>query len=674
MDFKTKNLIDKLFRKGIKKYNEKNYLSSIDFFKEILKVDENNIKANHALGVSYGAIGDHESAINFFEKALIIDNNFSPTLKNIAVSFYETKQFDKAISIYKKLLVEDNKNSDYFLGIGNCYFNKLEYQEAEKNYDISLQINPHQFEPYLNLSIIAKKLKKYDLALKIILKGETIAPNNYLLLKHLADLYFKIKDFHSSLLYSQKLLNLFPEDVDALFSLVCCNFEIQEDLTAKKLMNELIEKVKDDHQKEKFYERACEVIINVNSWDTDKDYSLLMEYTEEAVKVNPNNYATLSYRAIAKYFSNDHQGAIIDAEKAKELNPKAVITLGNLSNFYRYLGDYEKAETTLHEFFQTFPNDRTHDFLYATVCFALKKFHTSWEYYESRWSRDSGTNRYKKKPPFSKPEWNPELGYKSILIWAEQGIGDQILHGTIVDDFSKKFEKTYLSVDPRLVEIFKKAFPNITILSLFDEINQDFFDYHITLTSIGRYSRTKLEDFLPLKSYFNYPKKEVQTYGNKKLKCAISWKSIAGVHSVLKSSSLISLSKILKLEQIDFFNIQYSNEKEEVSKFRDEYSIEILDPPNLDVKNDLNGLADFIHSCDFVLTTSNTNAHIACAIGKKTYLLLPTSAGVIWYWENFHQGKNIWYPSVEIFRQVKPYDWSEPVEHAFKKIVKDYNL
>ena len=46
MDFKTKNLIDKLFRKGIKKFNEKNYLSSIDFFKEILKVDENNIKTN----------------------------------------------------------------------------------------------------------------------------------------------------------------------------------------------------------------------------------------------------------------------------------------------------------------------------------------------------------------------------------------------------------------------------------------------------------------------------------------------------------------------------------------------------------------------------------------------------------------------------------------------------
>lgn len=673
MNFKIKNLIDKNFKKGIKKYNEKNYLSAIDTFKEILKFDEKDIKTNHALGVSYGALGDHNNAIVFLEKALTINSNYIPSLTNIAVSYYEIKEFDKAINVYQKLLFENNqKNPALYTNLANCYYNKSDYQEAEKYYDMSLHINPNQFEPYLNLSIIAKKLKKYELSLEIVSKAETFAPNNYFILKHIADLHFKRKDFHGSAIYSQKLLDQFPDDLDGLFSLVCSKFELQEDLVAKRLMSELIEKTKDYQQKERFYKKLCEVIININSWDSDKDYSLLMEYSEEAIKLNPKNYSTLSYRAIAKYYSNDRPGAVIDAEKAKEMNPTALITLSNLSNFYKLTGNYEKAVATLEEFFQVFPDDRSQDFLYSTICFSLSRFDRAWKYYEGRWDPKKG-GRDKIKPQFIKPEWTPELGYKSILIWAEQGLGDQILHGTIIDDFSKKFEKTYLSVDPRLVQIFKKSFPHITVLSLFDSIGQDFFDYQICLTSIGQYSRTKLDDFYPLKTHYNIPQ-ITKANDNKRLKCAISWKSASGMHSKLKSSSLNSLRKILELNQIDFFNIQYTNEKEEVDKFKNEYGIEILDPPNLDVKNDLEGLVKFIHSCDFVLTTSNTNAHLAGAIGKKTYLLLPTAAGRIWYWENYYQGKNIWYPSIEKFLQTNSYDWTDPVELAYEKILKDYDL
>ena len=75
-----------------------------------------------------------------------------------------------------------------------------------------------------------------------------------------------------------------------------------------------------------------------------------------------------------------------------------------------------------------------------------------------------------------------------------------------------------------------------------------------------------------------------------------------------------------------------------------------------------------------MINISNTNAHLSGAIGKKTYLLLPTPAGRFWYWENNYNEKNIWYPSIEIFTQKAPYDWSDPVERLYNKIKLDYKI
>jgi hypothetical protein len=72
----------------------------------------------------------------------------------------------------------------------------------------------------------------------------------------------------------------------------------------------------------------------------------------------------------------------------------------------------------------------------------------------------------------------------------------------------------------------------------------------------------------------------------------------------------------------------------------------------------------------FLLTISNINAHIAGALGKKTFLLAPFSKGRIWYW---HDGlkQSLWYPSIQIFTQNEAGDWSLPINEIKEKIVKE---
>ena len=88
--------------------------------------------------------------------------------------------------------------------------------------------------------------------------------------------------------------------------------------------------------------------------------------------------------------------------------------------------------------------------------------------------------------------------------------------------------------------------------------------------------------------------------------------------------------------------------------------------------NDMLGLASIINACDFVITCSNVNAHMAGALNKKTFLLLPLGKGRLWNWGSA-KDSSIWYPSVRIFQQFKPGDWIDPVLKVKKEVLNFLN-
>ena len=94
----------------------------------------------------------------------------------------------------------------------------------------------------------------------------------------------------------------------------------------------------------------------------------------------------------------------------------------------------------------------------------------------------------------------------------------------------------------------------------------------------------------------------------------------------------------------------------------------------VDPFNDLLGLTDFLYTCDFVITVSNTNAHLAASIGIPTYLLLPLSKGKFWYWNNEKNNKNLWYPSIVKFQQSEDGSWTDPVQKLKNHLKEKYQI
>ena len=114
-------------------------------------------------------------------------------------------------------------------------------------------------------------------------------------------------------------------------------------------------------------------------------------------------------------------------------------------------------------------------------------------------------------------------------------------------------------------------------------------------------------------------------------------------------------------------NLQYGDVDDEIREFKEKTGIEVLQCASVDNREDLDGLAALINVCDLVVSTSNVTVHMAGALAKETWVLLPHIAN---FWWLLKRSDSVWYPSVTLYRQPKLNDW-ESVYGSIRKDLKN---
>jgi ADP-heptose:LPS heptosyltransferase len=114
-------------------------------------------------------------------------------------------------------------------------------------------------------------------------------------------------------------------------------------------------------------------------------------------------------------------------------------------------------------------------------------------------------------------------------------------------------------------------------------------------------------------------------------------------------------------------DLQYGDTAAEIEAVRGEFGVAVKHLDEIDNTNDIDGLAALIGACDVVLTVSNTTAHIAGALGKPVWVMVPHGQGRLWYW--FHErADSPWYPEMRICRQQKGQSWADLIASAVSQI------
>ena len=183
--------------------------------------------------------------------------------------------------------------------------------------------------------------------------------------------------------------------------------------------------------------------------------------------------------------------------------------------------------------------------------------------------------------------------------------------------------------------------------------------------SLGQWLRTNEDSFKQSKQPYLTActnrsakiKTRYQKLAAGKLLVGISWKS-TGINqrrALLKSTMLEDWTSILSQQDCCFINLQYGDVKEELEQFQQQTDLIIYQDEEIDSLRDLDDFAAQISALDLVISTSNTTVHMAGALGKQVWTLLPYIPDWRWMLE---REDTPWYPSMRLFRQSETGDWS----------------
>ena len=200
---------------------------------------------------------------------------------------------------------------------------------------------------------------------------------------------------------------------------------------------------------------------------------------------------------------------------------------------------------------------------------ATQSFHQGFKLQDWRWKTIERCGQFLQS---SKPLWNNEQG-KSVFVWGEQGIGDEIMFAAMIPELHKLSSKIILRCDARLIPLFKRSFPdNIIYYSQGQAVAEDEYDFHIPIGSLSKIFRTSLESFKKTSaSFLNYDRektcrlRDAILAGEEKKVIGISWKTQSlSPGSGNRNIKLTDLAQILDHANIRLVCLQYGDVDDEL--------------------------------------------------------------------------------------------------------------
>ena len=303
---------------------------------------------------------------------------------------------------------------------------------------------------------------------------------------------------------------------------------------------------------------------------------------------------------------------------------------------------------------------------YSFFLLAQKNFEVGWHWHEHRWvlrSKSEG-KIYSRPLRTSRPRVDSlsECSGRRVLVWAEQGVGDELMFGTMLKEFGGYCGRLLVEVDRRLLPLYRRSFGSeVEWIERGAEVEESRYDLQIPVGSLGLHLRPSVESFAGHGGGYLAADRDRSERLRASLGVSaeerlvgLSWRSASPKTGIRRSLGLLELIEALRGPGVRFVSLQYGSVGEEIEEVYRRSGVRVLECAEVDNFTDLDGLASLLWGCDEVVTVGNATAHLAGSIGKRAHVLLPFVAG--WRW--MHEGeRSVWYDSLKLHRQTQRDDW-----------------
>lgn len=270
------------------------------------------------------------------------------------------------------------------------------------------------------------------------------------------------------------------------------------------------------------------------------------------------------------------------------------------------------------------------------------------------------------------PIFNPEkssIEGKSIIVSLEGGFGDEIIHARFATSFKKQGAKAvYVAAAPELVSVFERI-EGVDKVILRNQAHTVPHDYWVPGFSAGWVAGHTFEDF-PNDPYLTPRPESVEVWktmiNSEKIKVGIRWAGNPKFeHQQFRKFPENFITNLAKYPELQVYSLQ-----------RDHNLIQLPEGV-MDLQHFLLSWEDTmaaIANLDIVITSCTSIAHLAAAMGKETWVLVPILPYHTWTPGSPESNTSPYYKCVKLFRQKNPKNWNEPFQELYAALEEKFGL
>lgn len=392
------------------------------------------------------------------------------------------------------------------------------------------------------------------------------------------------------------------------------------------------------------------------------EYDEAISLLERAATVKPDHASTYNTLGAVYKDRDDLDTAIAHYRKALELDPHFAEALNNLGVALQEKAQFQEAEKVFRQAVASDPNLAEAHFNLASVLLLSGNFREGWEEYEWRLKLTDS-----RSPILAKPWTGEDIAGKSILLLAEQGFGDTIQFIRYAPRLAERGATVSVACQRELVTLFERVQGISQVVDIAGPLPA--CDVECYLLSIPRLMRTNLDEVPSDVPYFSADPEAVERWrqiiGKKDAyRVGLAWSGDPAYRKDrVRSLRMEQLAPLLKVPGAAFYKLQKDAGSGESPHQVMESAVFDYTP----MIQDFADTAACIETLDLVISVDTSIAHLAGALGKPVWTLLPYIPD--WRWL-LNRDDSPWYPTMRLFRQPSPGDWEAVISNVAKELEK----
>ena len=416
------------------------------------------------------------------------------------------------------------------------------------------------------------------------------------------------------------------------------------------------------------------------------ELDLSSEYLTKALELNSKYYDAWNNLGIVNKEKGNFSQSLHCYCQAVAVDPNSPDAFANRGVLFHMLGRYQDALLDLNRAVELSPQTPASHVSRGQLLLTLGEFSQGWSEFEWRWHylRDNqiNTSRYHDFPLWSGTE---SLIGKTILIYAEQGLGDTLQFCRYVNLVAQLGARVMLECEAPLFELFRSIEGVEHLFIQGGEQSKVYstpiFDFQCPLMSLPMVFRTTLDTIPNNVPYLKASTRKIEDWrirlGQKKRpRVGIVWSGgfrpgqpelwTVNRRRNISLSSLKSFAGV----PVDFISLQKGVQAE--AELTALVAANWGGPPITDYTQYLNDFSDtaaLIANLDLVISVDTSTAHLSAALGKPTWIL--NRFDTCWRWL-LNRSDSPWYPSVKLYRQPELGRWEGVIEEVRANLLQIY--